>query len=198
MIFKYIYYIYIYSNMYLVQVIQQICVGMPSGTPWPRELLFLTKPSRWQAKPCQEYGSCGGACCKSGRSCRMRGFLGFSSLLQFKKRMNKRILCYSYAMDLFGLVSFWRRMQQTRLGHSSPVRWWPKWNSRWGCRWDGPLSCEFIRSSVISFEDMDNLAGKMRGILWNIYIYLWFGYICTGRLCNVYIYMWYIGSSWIF
>ena len=85
--------------MYLVQVIQQICVGMPSGTPWPREPLFLTKPSRWQAKPCQEYGSCGGACCKSGSP----GFFLFAAI-QKKNEQTHTVLLVRNGLVWLGII----------------------------------------------------------------------------------------------
>ena len=64
----------------------------------------------------------------------------------WKKLQNARLLCFSplccnspkkrnNKRRRLGIIWFWRRLQQTRLGHSSPVRWWPtKWNSRRGCR----------------------------------------------------------------
>ena len=59
----------------------------------------------------------------------------FHFLLQFtQKKTIKDARSYT-SLGWLGIIWFWRRLQQTRLGHSSPVRWWPtKWNSRRGCR----------------------------------------------------------------
>lgn len=66
----------------------------------------------------------------------MRGCFAFPlfAAIHQKKETIKDAGSYS-SLGWLGIIWFWRRLQQTRLGHSSPVRWWPtKWNSRRGCR----------------------------------------------------------------